>query len=395
MARKLRILLVFGTYPPMRDGGADFVYNLAYYLSKRGIEVVVVTTNKVADTYLMNRDGAEIVVLPIMKKWHGSNDANNFRKALREIKPDVIHVIYPSSYFGNDYRVPFSLKFLSKTPIVTTFFSLFVTGSYFRTKLGTLSLILSSDRVVSHSYEYIKFFKKYFPFKKEAISLIPVSSNMPITPCSFSRAELRRRYGLEKDKLYVSFSGQIDVSKGVDTLFEALSIIVLRGRTDVRIIMVGSGDRRCFAEERGYEEKYMRYDESILRLEEKLGLKGYIVWTSYLPPEDFNNYMRCSDICVLPFRGNTLGRSSLMNALSLGVPVITTAPAGTPFLKDGENVVNVPLNNPVILADRILGLLDSPELMTRVGEGGKKLFFEEFTWYSVVDKTVKLYEGLL
>jgi glycosyltransferase involved in cell wall biosynthesis len=391
--KPLKIALIFGTYPPMKDGGAEFVYNLASGLSRRGVAVTVITTSRVADNYLKG-EGADITVLPIIEKWHGRKDFKSLTVALKEASPDLIHLVYPSSYFGNDYRLPFEIKAICRAPLVTTFFSLFKTGSYLRTRIGTLRLILSSDRLVTHNYDYANFFRKFFPFKKRDIYHIPVGNNMPAVKGSVNKPELRKKYGLDRDTTYLSFSGQMDISKGIETLFCALKILVKQGRKDVRLIMVGSGDRERIMEGRGYAEKILHYAKTIFDLQDRLGLSDYIKWTAYLTPEEFNEYMLSSDICVLPFRGNTLGRSSLMNALSLGIPVITTAPQNTPFLKNGENAAIVPPDDPARLADVISSLLADPESRRRIGEGGMRLFEEEFTWDSIVDRTISLYEEL-
>jgi len=389
-----KVVLIFGTYPPMRDGGADFVYNLSTRLAQKGVEVYVITASLVSKYYQGLGPDCNPKVLPIIDQWNfnGLNfgSLRLFAQTLRQIAPDVINLIYPSSYFGNEYKLPFFIKFISRRPLVTTFFSLFKTGSSLFTKLGTLSLILFSNRLVSHDDEYIQFFNKYFPFKKSKTFFIPVGSNMPVVNNLIERNELRKHYGLATDKTYLSFIGSMDISKGVDTLLEALRILIDRGFKDVRLIMVGSGDVERMAEGQGYAPKMFEYGKKIFDLQEKLNLSNYIIWTPYLPPQDFNNYILCSDFCVLPFRGNTLGRSSLAVALSLGMPIITAGRANTPLLRDGENVLLVPPDDPVRLAEDIVRLANSPKLRRILVKNSKELA-KAFSWDTIISRILNLY----
>jgi len=399
MSLNFKVVLIFGTYPPMKDGGADFVYNLGKKLVQKGVRVYIITTSLIAKHY-QNNYNSNPKVLPIITQWDfkGFSFANFhlFSKTLRQINPDVIHLIYPSSYFGNDYKLPFFIKLVSRKPLVTTFFSLFKTGSTLFTKLGTLSLILFSQRLVSHDEEYVQFFKKFFPFKK--ISLIPVGSNTSATDSyvdNIDKIALRKKLNLDPGKIYLSFVGQMDISKGLETLLEALRIVIDRGFRDARLIMVGSGDIERMREGQGYKQETLGYGEKIFTLERKLNLNDYIIWTSYLPSEDFNNYILCSDFCVLPFRRNTLGRSSLATALTLGMPVITTSKSSKSlFLRNRENVLLVHPDNKDELAEAIIELIRSPELRNKIAKGGK-LLSREFSWDLIVEKILKLYWELI
>lgn len=389
-----KVVLIFGTYPPMKDGGADFVYNLSTRLAQRGVETYVITTNLVSRYYEELRLDCNPKVLPIIGRWDFNmlnfDSLRLFAMTIRQIDPDIIHLIYPSSYFGNDYKLPFFIKLINRSPLVTTFFSMFKTGSSIFTKLGTLSLILFSDCLVSHDDGYIQFFNKYFPFKKRTTFFVPVGSNMLVTDNSMDRNELRKQYGLDTDKTYLSFIGQMDISKGVDTLLEALRILIDRGFKDVRLIMVGSGDVKRMAEGQGYKQEMFEYGKKIFDLQEKLNLSNYIIWTPYLPPQDFNNYILCADFCVLPFRRNTLGRSSLAVALALGMPVIIAGRANIPLLRDGENVLLVPPDDPVRLAEDIVRLANSPKLRRRLAQNSKELA-KAFSWDTIISQTLNLY----
>lgn len=386
----------------MKDGGADFVYNLGKGLAQKGAKVYILTTALIADNYRHN-ENSNPQVLPVMNKWDCNGfDFGGLKIFIREIckiNPDIIHLVYPSSYFGNNFQLPFFIKFAIRKPLVTTIFSFFKTGSTFFTKLGTLSLLLFSNRLVFIDDEYIQIFKINFPFLGNKTVLIPVGNNVALQKSleynDLNKIALRHKLSLPADKIYFSFVGQMDISKGLETLLMALRIVIDRGFDNVRLIMVGSGDIGRMEEGEGYRGKGLDYGREIFTLEKKLNLSQYIVWTSYLPAQDYNDYILSCDFCVLPFRRNTLGRSSLVTALSLGMPIITTSRLAKPlFFRNRENVLIVATDNENELAQAIIELIESPKLRNKIAKGGKELS-REFSWDLIAGKTMELYFGLM
>src|SRR5207248_11477670 len=121
----------------------------------------------------------------------------------------------------------------------------------------------------------------------------------------------------------------LDLTRGVDVLFEAVRR--LRDGYDVRLRMIGSAGRpgRYPA---GELERYQA-------LPSRLGIEDLVEWTDYLPDEEAAASLARSDLCVLPYRRNSVGRSALAAAFDNGVPVVL---AGTQEriapLEDGEHV---------------------------------------------------------
>ena len=389
-SRKMKIVFIFGTYPPMKDGGADFLYNLSKNILKYNVEAYVLTTDKVSEYYKCVETWPKI--LPIINKWNSISDLIKTRNCIFDINPDIIHLIYPSSYFGNDYKIPFIIKVITRKPLITTFFSLFKTGSTLITKLGTLSVILSSDIITSHDYAYVKFFKKYFPFKKGRTYFVPVGNNIMINDISVSKKNCNALNNFGDDNIYISFNGQIDISKGIETLLNALKIVISKGYNKIRLIMVGSGDFERMLDEQIYNKDFLQYGQNILKLQSKLDLDKYVIWTPYLSAQDYYDYIRSSHFCVLPFRKNTLGRSSLICALSLGKAVITTG--GDPYLKDGENALIVPPDSPDLLAAAIIRMITLPGLRKRLETQSLEIA-KEFSWDKIADDIYYLYKSML
>jgi glycosyltransferase involved in cell wall biosynthesis len=368
----------------MKDGGAGYVYNLAAQLAKQGLTVTVLTTNKVAGHY-RNQTFQDFDVLPVIDSWKGLSGIRQLRNMLSELSPDIIHLIYPSSFFGNNFMSPLFLRCMSSKPIVTTFFSLFLKGSNVFTKIGILYLILSSSRIISHDDKYIAFFEKFFPFKR--VHFVPVGNNFE-SECK-KNTPLRENYGLREDLNYLAFIGRADISKGVEDLLLAFSKLIRDNSNKFKLLMIGAGDPERINEGEGHKRDLMDYERRLFDIVDELDLREEIVWTGYCSEDDFVNYIICSDIVVLPFRSNFLGRSSLACALSLGKPVITTAPKKNRYLRDGINSILVSPESPDSIAEAVFSLLDNHELKDKIGDGARNVFERYLTWDIVIKKILE------
>lgn len=128
----------------------------------------------------------------------------------------------------------------------------------------------------------------------------------------------------------------------------------------------------------------------------ELGLTDRVFWTGYTPQSEVSANLLASDICVLPYRdGASFRRGSFMAALAHGLPIVSTRPrVDVPELRHGENILLVPPDAPVALAEAIAGLAGDANLRHRLGEGAARLA-QDFTWEKIAEKTEALYEGIL
>jgi len=84
-----------------------------------------------------------------------------------------------------------------------------------------------------------------------------------------------------------------------------------------------------------------------------------------------------------------------MAALAHGLPIVSTRPrVDVPELRQGENILLVPPDAPVALAEAIARLAGDPKLRRRLGEGAVRLA-QDFTWEKIAEKTKALYEDIL
>jgi len=97
-------------------------------------------------------------------------------------------------------------------------------------------------------------------------------------------------------------------------------------------------------------------------------------------------YVNASSIDGLP--------TSLLEALAVGLPVVTTAAGGIPgVINDSVNGLIVRPNDPAGLADRIIRLVESPELVQQMSEQAK-LSAKDYTLAHVKGKWRDMYHNL-
>jgi len=381
----MRVLFITGEFPPMQGGVGDCTNEIARELVARGIDVQVLTSTKAQGI----RPSA-LVVRPIISKWDWSI-LRNIRNACREFQPDIVHVQYQTGAFGMHPAINFLPRFL-RVPVVTTFHDLRV--PYLFPKAGparewvTRALAQSSAVVIATNDED---FLRLGTWNLH-LDLIPIGSNITTTPpADYNRAAWRAQLGLDRNETLLSYFGFLNESKGGETLMRALAQL-----PNAKLLMiggqVGASDPTNFV-----------YLSKVKTLIAELGLTQRVLWTGHAAPAVVSAHFYASDICVMPYRdGASYRRGTLMAALAHGIPIVTTNPRAVgamhasplPPLRDGENCLLVPPDDPQAIADAAQQLSASPELRTKIGAGARELA-QNFTWDKIAQEHFELYQKLV
>jgi glycosyltransferase involved in cell wall biosynthesis len=124
----------------------------------------------------------------------------------------------------------------------------------------------------------------------------------------------------------------------------------------------------------------------LLRIENRVEFLGYV-----LQPE---KYFPKLGVFVLPSRFEAFGLS-LLEAMAWEKPCVATEVGGIQeFLKNGENGLSVPSNNPDAMADAILRIIKDPSLARRLGKKAR-LTAQKFDIRKTVDQIQTLYKEQL
>jgi glycogen(starch) synthase len=371
----MRVAVVFGTYPPERNGGADFVARLAAALADREAHVHVLTSAGRGPERDEVSEG--VTVHRTVEDWTLSEDGRGTLRRVNELLRsegvDVVHVLFPDSVLQGRYQLPAAIG-LRRLPLVTTFWNLGLgRRSPMSIRLEALALLGRSSVLSSHDPGYLDALTR-IARRAKPVRWLPVGSNIAAEARRAPNA-VRRELGL-RDTPLLGYFGQLDFTRGVEDLLEALAQM-RRAGSDARLIMIGAADS-------------VRY-EIYLALAERLGLQDAVVWTQYLGAGQAAETLAGVDLCVLPYRRNSLGRSALAAALTLGVPtVLAGRPERIAPLVGGRDVELVPPEDPAELAHALQRLLDDEDARTRLREGARTAA-RHFAWPRIAEAALAIY----
>jgi glycosyltransferase involved in cell wall biosynthesis len=163
--------------------------------------------------------------------------------------------------------------------------------------------------------------------------------------------------------------------KGHEFLIRAVPA-VLAAHPDARFVLAGEGESRA----------------AMQSWSDRLGVSARVTFPGEIP--DALELMRASDLVVLPSVSEGLP-ITLVEAMALGRPVVTTGVGGIPeVVDDGVTARVVPPRDPEALAHAMLELLADRTLANRIAAQASVVARERFSAGRMVRRTQELYLGL-
>jgi len=386
----MKVLFVTGEFPPMEGGVGDYTREMGRALHSLGCQVHVATSVH-AEPY------PGLFVHPLMERW-GWGCWPVILELVRQHRPDVIHIQYQAAAYAMHPAInflPWRLRRLGATrpQCAVTFHDLKV--PYLFPKAGPLrrwvidELTRRSDAAIATNREDYELLRQRLPSPP---ALIPIGSNIaPELPPDFDRAVWRARWGAGPNDTLLCFFGFVNDRKGVDTLLHALKRVTTdaRRKDGVALLMIGGQTGAS-------DPTNVAYLARIQAMISELGLESRVHWTGYVPATEVTASFASADLCVLPFRdGVSFLHGTFHAALAHGVPIITTRPrVALPELKDRDNILLVPPEQPQALADAILELAEAPSLCRILSDGAHRLS-QQFQWDKIAAGTLDLYRTLV
>jgi glycogen(starch) synthase len=195
---------------------------------------------------------------------------------------------------------------------------------------------------------------------------------------------VRHAYGISNDELMILFIGRIVVVKGVDRLVQSM-VYVRKKIPNAKLVVVGTSDMQYAIEEMVHT----------LKLEDVVKLRF-----EWIPEEERITHYAAADLCVFPSLYEPFGIVAL-EAMSMSKPVVVGA-RGVSGMKefvvpsgDLQSGFHVNPYEPLDIAWGITSALENIDKAKRIGQNGRRLVLENFTWENVASSTARLYEGLL
>ncbi|MGE3275485.1 MAG: glycosyltransferase [Vicinamibacterales bacterium] len=160
--------------------------------------------------------------------------------------------------------------------------------------------------------------------------------------------------------------------KGHDVLVDAAAAVLAR-HPDASFDLVGAGPER----------------ERIAARAAERGLGDRVRFLG--PRDDIPEVLAAADIFVLPSRTESLP-NAVLEAMAAGLPVVASAVGGlVDVIDDGRSGLLVPADNPPVLADRLVRLMDDASLGARLGEAARREVRDRYSFDRMVDAFDRLY----
>lgn len=191
--------------------------------------------------------------------------------------------------------------------------------------------------------------------------------------------EIRARLGLTDRPVVVCVSRLVP-RKGQDTLIEAMPAITA-AVPDAVLLIVGGGP----------------YEKELRALAARTGVAGSVRFTGAVPWAELPAHYGAGDVFAMPCRTRRGGLDVeglgivYLEASATGLPVVAGDSGGAPdAVLDGETGWVVPGGSPQATAERVVALLEDPELRRRMGERGRAWVEEKWRWDLLAEKLREL-----
>lgn len=189
----------------------------------------------------------------------------------------------------------------------------------------------------------------------------------------------RDKLNFGNDEKIIIFVGQFHIWQGLEFLIGAARSILQRV-PKAKFIVVGDGEMRPIWEKKVSE---LRLDKSF-------------VFTGLISPVKVPTYINAADVCVAPFireRNEKIGLSplKLYQYMACGKPVVASNIKGVgDLITDSKSGIAVEPENSDDLGDAIVRLLLGEKLREEMGQNGRRLALEEYSWKTIAEKVEEL-----
>ena len=275
-SRRLKILIITGSYPPEKCGVGDYCYHLTKHLHEDypALKLAVMTSgfrsteNMITGVKLLDR-----------VSWSLKN-IFNLKKKIATFAPDVIHFQYPTAgYNGLSARyLPLLCKLVG--------FKIVQTWHEHYKECGAIGWqnVLSCDALIYVREDLPKRLPSWAAMWLKSVpkSYIQNAATIPVVRLSQQKYfEVKGR--LSQEKRIVTFFGFANENKGVDKLFD-----IVNPETQHLVLICDLNDNN-------------RYHSTIINMIKSDRWQGNVTVTGFLPGQAVGEILAVSDAVVFPF----------------------------------------------------------------------------------------------
>ena len=324
-------------------GGAEaFFVRLAIALNRTGLEQKVVIRKNPARAALLRHGEVEPIELP----FGGRMDFSTTRALKREIKefqPDVVLTwmnratsMCPKGDFVHAARL----------------------GGYY-----DLKYYAACDHLIGNTQDIVEYLVEHdWPAEKAHYlpNFVFDEDAEPLT---------RREFYTPNDVPLIEALGRLHENKAFDVLLSALTRV-----PNAYLWLAGDGPLK----------------EELQKQAEVLGIKPRVRFLGWR--DDTAALLKTADLFVCPSRHEPLG-NVVIEAWAQGLPVVAADSMGPgTLIENMESGVLVPIDDEILMARAIRGVLDDEDLARRIAENGYQTYQDNFTEAGVVEQYLEFFK---
>lgn len=189
------------------------------------------------------------------------------------------------------------------------------------------------------------------------------------------RLNIKENLGIEEQKLVITHLAefnenkrQIDIVQAAEQLKEA--------HQDFIILLVGDG---------------VLFDDVKQDINRR-GLSDFFLCLGFR--QDIRNILSITDVGLLVSLREGLPKS-LMEMMAMEIPIVVTNIRGNrELVHDGKIGFQIPIKSPIELKNKLLYLLNQPELRIRMGNNGRQEVLAKYDLKLILEETKSVYESI-
>ena len=188
---------------------------------------------------------------------------------------------------------------------------------------------------------------------------------------------LRDKMLQNKFKKIILFIGRLSEEKNISLLIKAFSLVLIQF-PEINLLIVGKGDR-----------------EDTLRKEaESLGISKNVIWAGAVEYSEIPYFYRICDVFVLPSLTEARGSVLVEAALSKKPIIVTNIAGAKDCVIDNRTGFIIDHNNHRQLAEKIIFLLNNPEIAKQFGETGNSFVLENLKINNDIKAVISCWEQM-
>jgi colanic acid biosynthesis glycosyl transferase WcaI len=186
--------------------------------------------------------------------------------------------------------------------------------------------------------------------ERQRVDLLPIWVDTHRFHPAHANLQLLRRFGIADDRRVILYSGAVGEKQGLESLLHMAGMAQSSSMTELLFVIAGEGP----------------YLQTLKIQSQRLGLSN-VMFMPLLSNEDFPEMLNCAWLHLVLQRdtsGEHFMPSKLYNILSVGGLAMVTADPNSSLgrlVSDHQIAALVPANDPSLLFQRMLDMLETPE----------------------------------